>query len=73
LKRRSASPARPGNAALFELTDPAGVQFFFSPGAAVLFEATLSTFTTKRGEAPPPAARLAVGDAETWAPRKTGG
>jgi hypothetical protein len=31
----------PRNAALFELTDPTGVHFYFSPGAAVLFEATL--------------------------------
>lgn len=59
----------PTNAALFEVRDTGSLQFYFSPGAAILFESTLKTLDTRRGEAPPPGARLVVGSPETWQAR----
>lgn len=56
----------PGNAALFEAADGASVTFYFSPGAAVLFEATLRALGHKPANAPPAGARLAVGEAGVW-------
>jgi hypothetical protein len=61
----------PRNAALFESRDGARLSFHFSPGAAALFEKTLSTLGPTRGRAPPPAARLLVGHPETWTPGTT--
>ena len=57
----------PGNAALFETTDNGCVTYYFSPGAAALFDATLQALGPKRANAPPARARLAVGDAGIWA------
>jgi hypothetical protein len=56
----------PGNAALFESRDGNRLAYYFSPGAAALFEKTLSTLGPKRTGAPPPGARLLVGSAENW-------
>lgn len=61
-----AAAGAPGNAALFETTDNGGVTFYFSPGAAALFEATLQALGPKRANAPPATARLAVGEAGIW-------
>lgn len=62
-----AAAGAPGNAALFEFHDDAGLHYYFSPGAAALFENTLSTLGPRAGSAPPPGARLLVGNADTWA------
>jgi hypothetical protein len=59
----------PGNAALFEHRSDGRLHYYFSPGAAALFETTLGTLGPKRGSAPPSGARLLVGSAETWAGR----
>lgn len=61
-----AAAGAPGNAALFEEKDGARVTFYFSPGAATLFEGTLQAFAPKRADAPPANARLAVGDINNW-------
>lgn len=63
-----ANAGAPRNAALFEGGEDGGLQFYFSPGACLLFEQTLKTFALKKTGAPPPGARLAVGDPGTWSP-----
>jgi hypothetical protein len=60
----------PGNAALFESRVGGRLHFHFSPGAAALFEKTLSTLGPKRGSAPGTGARLLVGNPQMWAPEK---
>lgn len=61
-----ARSGKPRNAALFEVAAGEGVQLYFSPGGAELFETTLKTMTKKNAGAPPPEARLVVGDPATW-------
>lgn len=56
----------PHNAALFEVASPRGVQLYFSPAAAALFDANLQALASKRSAAPPAGARLIVGDPKTW-------
>ncbi len=63
-----AKAGAPRNAALFEVTDPEGVQFYFSPGGADVFDAALKALPLKPAGAPPAGARLAVGDAAMWTP-----
>lgn len=61
-----AAAAAPGNAALFEAEDGESVTFYFSPGAAALFAATLQALGHKPANAPPTGARLAVGEPGVW-------
>lgn len=56
----------PRNAALFEVAGPDGLQLFFSPGAAELFEANLKTMPQRSAGTPGPSATLVVGDPATW-------
>lgn len=63
-----AQAGSPRNAALFEVTDADGLQFYFSPGGADVFAAGLTAMSLKAASAPPVGARLAVGDAAMWTP-----
>ena len=62
-----AQAGAPRNAALFEVTDTNGLQFYFSPGGADVFAASMNTLSLKPASAPP-AHALAVGDATMWTP-----
>jgi hypothetical protein len=59
--------SHPRNAAVFEVPAGTAVQLYFSPGATTLFEVMLKTVSTKNAGAPPPGAKLVVGDPGTWA------
>ncbi len=60
---------QPRNAALFEVAAEGAMRLYLSPGAAVLFEATLKVMVPKGAGAPPPGAALVVGDAGMWSRR----